>query len=138
MYALSKWEDHVNHLEKLIVISYAILAVATFSYLFIRNPLDLFIVQAFMGVGGAILSPAYGAMYSKSLDKGRFASEWGLWDSMTNMILAVAAITGGVITAFLGFAALFIIMGLIASCGFVASAFLFRKKKSSRNRVRKK
>jgi MFS family permease len=128
IFFISRWEDHVKHQEKLIVIGYAIKAVAFMGYLFVGNPLDLFIVQAILGIGEAIGVPAYDGLYSKLLDNGKFISEWGLWESMFYIVTAVAALFGGFLANIYGFRFIFVIMFGFSILAVFSSAMLLSRK----------
>lgn len=57
--------------------------------------MDLFLVQMIFGIGKAIETPAFDEVYSKHLDHGKFASEWGLWDSTTYITFGISGVIGG-------------------------------------------
>jgi len=121
IFFISRWEDHVKHQEKLIVIGYALGSVGILGYLFISAPIHLFIVQIVLGIAGAIGSPAYDSMYSKYLDRGKFASEWGMYESMEYIITAIAALAGAFIAAMFSFQYLFLIMFFFSLIGLFIS-----------------
>lgn len=131
VFIISRWEDHAKHQEKFVVLGYLISVIGFAGYLLIRNPIDLFIVQIIFGIGEAVHVPAFDGLYSKHLDKGKFASEWGLWETQYRITSAVAAGIGGVISYIFGFRALFMIMLIISVTGFLISSLLVstRKKK---------
>ena len=114
IFMISRWEDHVRHKERLIIIGHSIGAVAILGYLFVANPLQLFAVQAMLGVAGAIAVPAFDGIYSKNLDRGRFVSEWGLFDSMKYLVAGISAVVGGLIVSLYNFQTLCIILIIIA------------------------
>jgi hypothetical protein len=125
LFLISKWEDHVKHKEKLVVIGYGLGSVGIIGYLFISAPTHLFIVQIILGIAGAIGSPAYDAIYSRFLDRGKFASEWGLYESMEYIVTAIAALTGAFIASIFGFQYLFIAMFFFSLIGLFISIRLF-------------
>lgn len=124
VFAISKWEDRVKQQENLIVVGYALSVVGFLGYLLIREPWQLFVVQIIFGIGEAIGAPAYDALYSKHLDKGKFASEWGMWDAMQWFVTGVAAAAGGFIANRYGFRFLFVIMLAISLFGLAVSGLL--------------
>lgn len=129
IFIISRWEDHVKHQEKFVVLGYMLSVIGFSGYLLIRNPIDLFAVQIIFGIGEAVGTPAFDGLYSKHLDRGKFASEWGLWESMYRILTAVAAAAGGILASFYGFHALFVIMLLLSMAGLVISFLLLPKKK---------
>ena len=130
VFFISRWEDHVKHQEKLVVIGYFLSSIGFLGYLLIKTPLHLFIVQIILGIGEAVGIPAYDGLYSKHLDKGKFVSEWGLWESMYYIVLGISALIGGFLANIYGFKLLFTIMFILSILGLIASTFLVVKKKT--------
>jgi hypothetical protein len=110
IFVISRWEDHVKHKEKLVMIGHMVGAAGIFGYLLVANTIQLFAVQIVLGLSQAIGDPAFDGIYSKNLDKGRFASEWGLYDSMDYLVTGVSAVVGGLIATVFGFQTLFLTM----------------------------
>ncbi|RLI99439.1 MAG: hypothetical protein DRP06_03480 [Candidatus Aenigmatarchaeota archaeon] len=129
MFFVGRWEDRVKHQEKLIVIGYGLNCLGYFGYLFIRNPMDLFLVQIIFGIGKAIETPAFDGVYSKHLDHGKFVSEWGLWDSTTYIAFGISATIGGFLASIYGFKVLFVIMFVLSLFGLFISMLLMVEKK---------
>ncbi len=130
IFLLSRWEDHVKHQEKLVVLGFLLNCFGFAGYLFIRSPIELFIVQIIFGIGEAINAPAFDGLYSKHLDRGKFVSEWGMWESLYRIITAIAAAGGGYIALVYGFRNLFALMLIISVIGLIISSLLvFRKKR---------
>lgn len=129
---ISKWEDHFKHQEKLVVAGFVFSCLGFLGYLFIRQPWHLFVVQIVFGLGEAVGTPAYDGLYSRHLDKGKFASEWGLWEGMRWIVTAIAAAIGGFMANLYGFRFLFGIMFVISLIGLITSLFLVVKKKKKK------
>ena len=127
VFLISRWEDRVKHKKTLIFAGYTVTAVAFLGYYLIENPFDLLVVQMLLGVGGAITTPAYDGVYSRFLDKGKFISEWGVWETMNSAVLGIAALAGGFIAFEFGFRSLFIVMFVIAVLGMIASGAMLKK-----------
>ncbi len=131
LFFISRWEDHIRHQEKLVVLGYMLNVAGFAGYLLVRNPIDLFIVQVIFGVGNAINVPAYNGLYSKHMDRGKFASEWGLWESTNYILLAGAAFVGGYLANVYGFQMIFIIMLAFSIAGLFVSARLLARRHSA-------
>lgn len=129
MFFISRWEDHVKHQEKLVVLGFLLSCVGFLGYLLIRNPTDLFVVQIIFGISEAIGAPAFDGLYSKHMDKGKFASEWGAYESMVWIVMGIAAISGGFLATLYGFRSLFAIMFILSIFGLLASTLLLARKK---------
>ncbi len=131
IFFIGRWEDHIKHHEKLIVLGYGLGILGFIGYLLIKTPLDLFLVQIVFGVAGAVGTPAFDGLYSRYLDKGKYCSEWALWESMYSVVTGISALIGGYIANFYGFKVLFAIMLILSVIAFTTSLLLFLKKNAS-------
>ncbi|MBI4058033.1 MFS transporter [Candidatus Microgenomates bacterium] len=127
VYIISRWEDSVKHQEKLLRLGYALSALGFLGYIFVKNVYHLFVVQVLLGLSVAVRSPAFDALYSKSLDHQKRASQWGNWETMAYLVSATAALVGGYIATNFGFKSLFMVMFI---CSLVALLFSLRKWKN--------
>jgi len=127
MYLIGKWEDKDKHYAKMLFIGYILRGVAFLGYFFVQNTYHLFGVQLILGLAGAVAIPSYDALYSKFLEKGKFAEEWSLWEGMNMIVGAVAALIGGAIASFFGFKILFLLMFLSAIIGAAIASILMAK-----------
>ena len=99
--------------EKLVTIGFALNALFTFGYLFVREPFHLFIVQAGLGAATALSTPTWNSLYARYEDKKRTGYSWGLAVGQANIATGIAIVIGGFIVAKYSFTALFITMGII-------------------------
>lgn len=111
-----KYADHVEENELIIVLGYIIMGSGYLLYAWVNSIIVLFVVQAIIGLGEAIYSPAFDAVYSKHLDDGRSGSQWGAWESMHYFAAAVGAVIGGAVVTWCGFSCLFFIMAALCFC----------------------
>lgn len=127
IFASSKLEDKAVDTQKLVVISYMLSTVAFFGYLFVESPLQMFAVQGVVGLATAVRSPAFDEVYTENLDEGRYAYEWGIWESMYWIVSGISAIIAGYIIQSFSFELLFLIMGSMSLIGtFVSTALIYR------------
>ncbi len=126
---MGKLLNNKNYKEKAMVMGYSLNALLTFGYLLVDSPLKLFLVQAGLGIAEAIGTPAWDALYSKTIDENTDTYAWGLSTGQSQIATGVAFGIGGLITHFISFEALFITMGLIqVGAAVVTSRLLFIKK----------
>lgn len=125
-YILGKWEDHYNHKEKFVFVGYLILAMGCLSYLFVSSQAMLLFTQALLGLGIAIAAPSFDALYALHTTKDKEASDWAMWESLNNIVLAVSAVLGGYIVSLYGFDALFVCMSILAFFGALMTLRLFK------------
>ncbi|MBW2999184.1 MFS transporter [Candidatus Woesearchaeota archaeon] len=128
MYLIGKWEDRKKHYAKMLFYGYLLQAIAFLGYFFVQNTTHLFGVQILIGLSTAMISPSYDTLFSKYLDKGKYASEWGLWEGMDMIGAAFAAAIGGGIANYFGFKVLFIIMFFVGITGAIISSILMSRK----------
>lgn len=115
--------------EKVMVLGYTLNALFTFGYLFVSNPLELFIVQAGLGIAEALGTPAWDSLYAKNLNDDMDSYAWGLSTGQSQIVTGIAFAIGGLITHFISFEMLFITMGIIQIIAAVVTAQLLLRKK---------
>lgn len=74
----------------------------------------LYIVQAISGIAFGIYIPAWRGIFSRHLDEGRYSFNWSLNSTAVGLGTAAAAFLSGSISAWLGFQAVFAIMGVFS------------------------
>ncbi len=88
-----------------------------FSYLFINNPTQVYLVQTLYGLGEALSYPSWLAIFTRHVGKKKTGFTWGLYYTMTDVFGAVTAGVGGAIANRLGFKPLFIVVGMMSLVG---------------------
>ncbi len=124
IFILGKWEDKVKHQENILIWGRLLTLIAIIGYLFVQSPVHLFTVQIMLGIAVAFETPSFDSLYSKSLTKGKFASQWGNWEAIYAITIGIAAITGGWIAQEFGFRTLFIAMSIIAGISLIVTLLL--------------
>jgi len=135
VYFLGKWEDKIKRQENLVILGRFLTLIGTAGYLIIKAPIHLFAVQITLGIAQALTIPAFDSLYSKNLQKGKFASQWGSWEAMTSIAIGIAAILGGLIAKEFGFRLLFIIMTVIALIALIIALLLRKEFKKFLNKT---
>lgn len=119
-----------DYKAKVMVIGYSLNALITFCYVLVHNSVQLFMVQAGLGIAEAIGTPAWDALYAKNQHEEMDSYAWGLSTGQSQIVSGVAFAIGGVITHYISFEALFITMGTIQICAAITTAqLLFGKNK---------
>ncbi len=80
------------------------------SYLFITTPIQLYIVQALIGVATACAFPSFMAIFTRHIDKREEGTEWGIYFTLTDLSLALSAALGGALAITVGYHALIMIL----------------------------
>lgn len=109
-----KFGDTFKEKEYLLILGYLIRSIAWFSLVFVDSIFILFVVQAILGLGEAVGSPAFNAIFAKHLDGGKQIKEYAEYGIVGTLSTAIGTITGGYIVTQFGFTPVFIIMGTLA------------------------
>jgi MFS family permease len=120
--AVGKVGDRVGH-EKLLVLGYALSAVATFGYLLVHSIMALLVVQVLIGIATALSEPTWYALYDKhSGDGDNDGYIWGLSSGLWYICRGIAMMAGGYIVAMYSFNVLFIAMGIVLTLATIYQA----------------
>lgn len=115
---VGRWSDSAasrrkHAREKILIAGYALNTICTFGYLLVEGPVGLFIVQAGLGLGLALASPTWLALYGDAESKLKSGFKWSLTSGSEKFITAGAILIGGYIVTAFSFELLFILMGFI-------------------------
>lgn len=101
-----------NHGEKddfwAMIIGFFILSTVPMGYIFSTVPWHIYLFQVIYALGMAMALPSWMAIFTRHIDKGQEAFEWGLESSGIGIAAGVAGGLSGVMVALLGFNVLFI------------------------------
>lgn len=111
---------------QLMVMGYTLNALLTFGYLWVDNPLKLFIVQVGLGIAEAIGTPLWDALYASSLNEEHDTYAWGLSTGQSQVVSGVAFGVGGLLTYYYSFTILFVAMGVIQLLAAVVTAQMLK------------
>jgi len=110
-----------------IVFGYGLNALFTFGYLFVSNPLQLFFVQAGLGLAEAIGTPAWDALYAQNVNREADTYAWGLASGQSQIVTGLAVVGGGLIVHYASFNTLFIMMGILQVIATVIQARILKQ-----------
>ncbi len=116
---VSKKGDSLKEKEYLLMGGFLIRGISWILFIFVGNIFHLILVQIFLGLGEALGSPSFDAVFAEHLDKGMQIKEYSTWKLVVNGTTALATIIGGFIVAVYGFNVLFIIMSSMAFIAFL-------------------
>jgi MFS family permease len=92
-------------------------AIVPLLYLVISTPWELYIVQFILGFFTAFTYPAFMAIFTRHIDKGKEGTEWGIYFTLTDVASAMLAIIGGFIAVYAGFPILIIMVVTMSLIG---------------------
>jgi MFS family permease len=119
-------EDRISK-RKMFLIGRILFTLGAAGYIFVENIEHLYFVQIILAISLAIIDPAFTALFSKSLRKGKESTEWSIWEGAIYIVIALGAIVGGVIASVYGFKALFVVMTISAALSTLTAAMMIRK-----------
>lgn len=118
MYIISKVGDRVKEKEYLLIAGYLVRAIAWFLFILISKIEILIALQILLGLGEALGTPAFDAIFATHLKEGSYMSTYSNWKLITNFVLALGTLLGGFIVSVWGFNPLFLIMSFLAFLSF--------------------
>ena len=102
-------------------------SLLSFSYLLMRNVVELYLLQFLMGLVWAAVNPVWDAYYSLFISKRTAATDRSLFEGGSRLANGIGAFLGGIIIAFLGFKGVFILAGTL---NLLAAVMLFLYRQS--------
>jgi len=84
-----------------------------FGFLLASSPWHLYGLQIFHAVGMAMALPAWSAIFTRHIDKGHEAFEWGLDSTSLGFGAGIAGAAGGLLVAAFGFSVVLILVGAL-------------------------
>lgn len=115
---VSRYGDRVMEKEFLLLAGYLVRAVAWISFSFVSSIETLIVVQILLGLGEAMGTPAYRAIFAEHLDDGKYMGQYTGEKLAFNTVGVVAVVLGGLVVKTFGFNILFYIMGTLAMVSF--------------------
>jgi predicted MFS family arabinose efflux permease len=107
-----------NHGEKddiiFAMIGNFLAALSIFLYIFSSLPWHIYALQGIYSVGMAMNIPAWTAIFTRHIDKGKEAFEWATRSTFIGIGAGAAGAMGGIIASKLGFNFLFVVVGIFA------------------------
>lgn len=120
-----------NHGEKddfwFMVSGTFITGIVPLGFLFSFQPWHIYGLQVFHAIAMAMLVPSWYAIFTRHIDKGKEAYEWGAWSATLGFGVGIAGAVGGIMVATLGFELLFISVGAINTFSALLLLFIYKE-----------
>ncbi|MBZ9578707.1 MFS transporter [Patescibacteria group bacterium] len=90
-----------------------------FGYLIASQSWHIYIFQILYAIGMAMVIPSWSAIFTRHIDKGKEAFEWGLESTSLGFGAGFAGAIGGILVAIFGFKVIFVLVGIftiISAC----------------------
>ncbi|OGY85144.1 MAG: hypothetical protein A3G01_00960 [Candidatus Kerfeldbacteria bacterium RIFCSPLOWO2_12_FULL_43_9] len=118
-----------------IILGQIIVGIASLLFISITKPLHLYIVQFIAALGFALIIPAWGAIFTRHIDKGKEGTEWALDSTILGIAAGITGFLGGIIAEVFGFQLVFTI---VAFMSFLSIIFPFLASHATTKRYHKK
>lgn len=118
VFYLSKYGDRYKD-KNLLLAGYLVRAASWALFIFIGNIWQLLVLQVFLGVGEALGTPSFNAIFAEHLDDGKHIAEYSDWALIVNAVIAVATVMGALLVRQYGFGLLFGLMSILSLVAFV-------------------
>lgn len=104
----------ISQTQKFIVsmIGISFISLGYFGFVFTKTVTPIYIFYAIVGLGLGIASPAKNSLFSTHMDKNKETTEWGLYDGVIFMGMAMSATIGGFVAKSYGFPFLFSVVAV--------------------------
>lgn len=104
-----------NHGEKddfkFMVIGTFLTGLVPFGFMVSSQPWHIYTFHVLHAIGMAMVVPSWSAIFTRHIDKGKEAFEWGLRSTSLGFGAGIAGAVGGIIAGLYGFKIIFILVG---------------------------
>jgi MFS family permease len=95
-------------------------SLVPFGYLMAKYPFHIYLLQSLQAIAMAMTFSGWAAIFTRHIDHGKEATEWGLDATFVGLGIGISGILGGLIASAFGFQAVFVLVGILG----LVSAFL--------------
>lgn len=88
-------------------------SLVPFGYLIAKYPFHIYLLQVLQAFGMAMILSSWTAIFTRHIDKGKEATEWGIDATFTGLGIGISGILGGLIANTFGFKTVFILVGIL-------------------------
>lgn len=114
---MGKIENHFKHDEWFLVVSQLMFVLGYLCFFFIHFPWQLYLAQAWLGLAGALQSPALYSLYQRHMPKEKATTAWGIWNGFFNIALGLGALISAYLAKLYGFNGVFSGLTIVALLG---------------------
>jgi MFS family permease len=97
-------------------------SLVPFGYLMAKYPWHIYLLQSLQAFGMAMALSGWTAIFTRHIDQGKEATEWGLDATFVGLGIGISGILGGMIAQIFGFKTVFVLVGIL---GLLAASLLF-------------
>jgi MFS family permease len=87
-----------------------------------KYPFHIYLLQSLQALGMAMCLSGWTAIFTRHIDSGKEATEWGLDATFVGLGIGISGILGGLIANSFGFQVVFVLVGIL---GILSALLLF-------------
>lgn len=127
-------DDHDGEKDDYLVMTAGTLiaALVPFGYIFAYMPWHIYFFQIFLAIGMSMALCGWRAIFTKHIDRGKEATEWGIDSSFAGIGMGVSGLITGTVVVCFGFTMAFILAGVFGLVSVVVLSFLRKEISGSR------
>ena len=95
-----------------LVIGLFVTASVPFGFIYASSPFQIYLLQALYGIGMAMSLSGWSAIFTRHIDKGREATDWGVDATLIGLGTGIAGAVGGWAVVHFGFESVFAAVGI--------------------------
>ena len=100
-----------------LVVGLFIASLIPFGYIFSKFPWHIYVLQAIYAIGIAMSFSGWCGIFTRHIDKGKEATEWGLDATSVGLGTGISAVIGGWAVSQFGFNPVFVVVGILGLIG---------------------
>ena len=97
-----------------LVLGYIIVTIVPFGYILSSLSWHIYFLQIIYSIGMAMAYPAWCGIFTRHVDKGKEAFEWGSYGTIVDLGIGAGGIIGGVMISEFGFNYVFLVVGMLS------------------------
>jgi DHA1 family quinolone resistance protein-like MFS transporter len=110
-----------------LILGTVLIAIVPVMYIFIDHIYQVYLAEVLYGIGSGLAYPTWVCLWSRNLNPGSEGFEWSIYSTSTGLGTAATAAAGAAIASVAGFAATFVLTGLMCLVGCGILLFLDRE-----------
>jgi MFS family permease len=109
-----------------IIGGFSLAGLVPFGFLLASLPWHIYLLQALYGLGIALNTSGWAAIFTRHIDKGKESTEWGLDATAIGLGGGVAGAVGGFLVSNFGFEPVFVAVGVLGFLGALLPLFVYK------------
>jgi len=111
---VTRFADSAQLESRMMKFNFLIRGIVWMYLAFFPSITAMFFGQILIGITDGIGSPVFNELFSRYLDRKKHIKEWGTWQFLAGLAVAIGSVISGFVVVHLGFSILFVIMALLA------------------------